>query len=243
MPQRRNSTVWPPRSCQSWMPPWSTGRASTPLGGEDARGDRRTRAGVADRHDRLLADAVVADARAAGTGCGACPRCSRRRARPSRARRAPRPRRLRAARSTSSSSIGASALVARRIERVAGDVEQRDRAQAARRALRLVLARRVDRRSARPATSRNALFVENDEPSTGTLIAPCACPAANESASRTSRIVAPSAFVRALERRAARRRTARGSARRCAPCSAGAAASRRRTPRRSPPRSRSSARG
>ena len=37
--------------------------------------------------------------------------------------------------------------------------------------------------------NRNALFVENDEPSIGTLIAPCACPAANESASRTSRIV------------------------------------------------------
>ena len=31
VPQRRNSTVCAPRFCQSWMPPWRTGRASTPL--------------------------------------------------------------------------------------------------------------------------------------------------------------------------------------------------------------------
>ena len=50
-PQRRNSTVRPPRAAQALMPPSSTGRASKPARGEERRRDPGTGAALADRHD------------------------------------------------------------------------------------------------------------------------------------------------------------------------------------------------
>jgi hypothetical protein len=145
-------------------------------------------------------------------------------------------------RSTSSSSIGASALVVGGSSVYPAMSEQRDGAQPARGALDLVFAFAawIDDRLV-GLESRNALFVENDDPSTGMLIAPCACPAENVSASRTSTIVAPSAIRQSgSSLAAAPRRTEPRLSATMRPCSAGAAASRRRTPRRSPPRSRPS---
>ena len=144
VPQRRNSTVCAPRFSQSWMPPWRTGRAFDAARAEDARRDRRTRAGVADRHDGLLAEAVVAHAQQP-------------------VRDVARPRDVAAVALVLLAHVEhldlaggeqaldlveldrRDALVARRVELVAGDVEQRDGPQASRRAFRLVDARRVDR--------------------------------------------------------------------------------------------------
>ena len=51
-PQRRNAVSWWPRSCQSSTPPCSTGRARTPSRGQHARGHAGARAAGADRHHR-----------------------------------------------------------------------------------------------------------------------------------------------------------------------------------------------
>ena len=72
-PQRLNSTVWPPRRCHSVIPPWSTGRASTPAAAS-------TLAAIAARGPLsqivttcFPSAAAAPAARAAGTGCGGCP--------------------------------------------------------------------------------------------------------------------------------------------------------------------------
>ena len=111
---------------------------------ENAGGDRRASAGVADRHDRLLPEAVVADAQQAVGDVA-------------------RSRDVAAVAFVLLADVDhldlagceqslelADAdrhelLVARRVERVAGDVEQRHRTQTARGAVRFVDARRVDR--------------------------------------------------------------------------------------------------
>ena len=164
--------VSPPRS-HSAIPPSSTGPGVEALVGEHARGHRRARAALADGHDRPAVAEVARAGRArAGTGCAGCRGCSRRRAPRARGRRAPRRRRRQRAGSSSSIATGSVASPPRSPTTYARELEEADRAQAARRPVGLLARRRVDDDALAPGGARSPPWSRTSSPETGTLIAP-----------------------------------------------------------------------